>query len=583
MENASDSTSGTDGLDEGQLIRLLDVGRSLVSELDLEAVLTHVLDAARDLTQARYAALGVLDSDKRELERFLFVGIDEQTRAEIGPLPRGHGILGELIRNPEPLRLRRISDHPRSYGFPSGHPEMTTFAGVPVTVRGEIYGNLYLTEKAGGAEFDERDERLLIVLAEWAAIAIENARMYEVAERGRVELERAARGLQATASLSRELSGETDMDRVVELIVKRGRALIDARTLVFVTPSGDEYRVAGSAGELADAVGRRSYAVVGSPIDDAVRSGVAIRLHGDEMRWFTGAGIDARAALLVPMRQGRMNEGVLIALDPFDGEQFSHDDELVLGSFAASAAAAIATGRALESDRMQLSIGASERERRRWARELHDETMQELGALKVMQESALQMDDPTRLRRALTNASEQVGRVINNLEALITELRPASLDQLGSQAAIEALVEQISERSALAIETDFDLAYESGRVAKRHDPDLESAIYRIVQEALNNAVKHAGAEHVRIAVVEDETKLRVTVEDDGGGFSQSEGDRQGFGLIGMRERVEQLDGELAIGEGQSGGARVTATFPVRGRNGEDPSNAPSDRARGHRQ
>ena len=562
------SASGMDGLEETQLTRLLDVGRSLVSELDLEAVLTQVLDAARDLTHARYAALGVLDSDKRELERFLFVGIDEQTRAEIGPLPRGHGILGELIRDPKPLRLRRISDHPRSYGFPSGHPEMTTFVGVPVTVRGEVYGNLYLSEKADGAEFDERDERLLVVLAEWAAVAIENARMYEAAERGRIELERAARGLQATASLSRELSGETDMERVVELIVKRGRALVEARTLIFVTPSGHEYTVAGCVGELADEAGGRSYAATGSPIDDAVRSGGAIRLHGDEMGWFAGFGIDAQAALLVPMRQGRMNEGVLIALDPFEGERFSHDDELVLGSFAASAAAAIVTRRALESDRMQLSIRASERERRRWARELHDETMQELGALKVMQESALAVNDPAILRRALTNASEQVGRVINNLEALITELRPASLDQLGSQAAIEALVEQISERSGLTIETDFDLAYESGRTTERHEPDLESAMYRIVQEALNNVVKHAGAEHVRIAVVEEETKLRVTVEDDGGGFSQSEGDRQGFGLIGMRERVEQLDGELAIGEGQSDGARVTATFPIQRRTTE---------------
>jgi signal transduction histidine kinase len=568
MENEMHSASGMDGLEEAQLMRLLDVGRSLVSELDLEAVLTHVLDAARDLTHARYAALGVLDSDKRELERFLFVGIDEQTRAEIGPLPRGHGILGELIRNPKPLRLRRMSDHPRSYGFPSGHPEMTTFVGVPVTVRGEVYGNLYLSEKADGAEFDERDERLLVVLAEWAAVAIENARIYEAAERGRVELERAARGLHATASLSRELSGETDMGRVVELIVKRGRALIEARTLVFLTPSGHEYTVAGCAGELADVIEGRRYAATGSPIEDAVRSGMAIRLHGDEMRWFDGFGIDAQAALLVPMRQGRMNEGVLIALEPFEGEQFSHDDELVLGSFAASAAAAMVTGRVLESDRTQLSISASERERRRWARELHDETMQELGALKVMQESALAVNDPAIIRRALTNASEQVGRVIDNLEALITELRPASLDQLGSQAAIEALVEHISERSGLTIEADFDLAYESGRTTERHEPDLESAIYRIVQEALNNVVKHAGAEQVRIAVVEDETKLRVTVEDDGGGFSQSEGDRQGFGLIGMRERVEQLDGELAIGKGQSDGARVTATFPIQRRTTE---------------
>jgi signal transduction histidine kinase len=560
LERIEERPSDTESLGPRELARLLDVGRSLVSELELDAVLEHILEAARDLTGAQYAALGVLDANKRELERFLFVGIDEQTRAEIGPLPRGQGILGELIRHPVPLRLERISDHPRSYGFPSGHPDMTTFAGVPVTVRGEIYGNLYLTEKAGGAPFDEGDERLLIVLSEWAAIAIENARIYEAAERGREELARAARGLQATASLSRELSGETDMGRVVELIVKRGRALVDARTLVMLTPDGEDYAVAGAAGEGIDAFGD-SYSASRSPMDDAVRADSALRLEGDELSWFERAGIGATVALVVPMRHGRMSEGVLVALDRIDERPFSRDDELVLSSFAAAAATAIAAGRALESDRLKRSIDASEQERRRWARELHDETMQELGALRVMQESALATDDPELLRRALTNASEQVGRVIESLEALITELRPAALDQLGVQAAIEALVDQLATRGDLEIESDFDLAYENGRSETRHDPELESAVYRIVQEALNNVVKHADASRAKIAVVEDDSRIRLTVEDDGKGVSQTDGDRQGFGLIGMRERAERLGGELTIGEAPGGGVRVSVSLP----------------------
>ena len=148
----------------------------MVSKHDPEAVLEQVLEAARELTGARYAAIGVLDDDKRELARFLTVGIDDELRQRIGPLPRGHGILGELIRDPQPLRLARISEHPRSYGFPAEHPPMETFLGVPVMIRGEVFGNLYLTEKRGGSEFDERDEQLLVVLAEWAAIAIDNAR-----------------------------------------------------------------------------------------------------------------------------------------------------------------------------------------------------------------------------------------------------------------------------------------------------------------------------------------------------------------------------------------------------------------------
>jgi len=170
--------------------RLLDVGRSLVSELDLEVVLGRVLEAARDLTGASYAALGILDEGREELERFLTVGIDADRRAVIGDLPRGHGVLGELIRHPHPLRLARVSDHPRSYGFPQGHPPMTTFLGVPILIRGEAYGNLYLTDKRSG-EFDERDEEATVVLAEWAAIAIENARLYERTESRREELQRA--------------------------------------------------------------------------------------------------------------------------------------------------------------------------------------------------------------------------------------------------------------------------------------------------------------------------------------------------------------------------------------------------------
>jgi signal transduction histidine kinase len=179
-----------------------------------------------------------------------------------------------------------------------------------------------------------------------------------------------------------------------------------------------------------------------------------------------------------------------------------------------------------------------------------------------MQETALQVDDPDMIRKALMRATEHVDRVLDNLESLITELRPAALDQLGSQAAIESLIEHLRERSGLEISADFDLAYESGRVSTRHAPELESAIYRIVQESLNNVIKHASARHVRIAVVEEDEKLKLTVEDDGHGFTQAEGDRQGFGVLGMRERTEQLDGVLVIGEGASGGTRVTATFPI---------------------
>jgi GAF domain-containing protein len=192
-------------LAEDRLRRLLEVGRALVAELSIETVLTRILETARDITGARYAALGILDEEKDGLERFVFVGIDEETRRRIGPPPRGHGVLGELIRDARPLRLADVTQHERSYGFPPGHPPMKTFLGVPITVRGEAFGNLYLTDKADGADFDESDQESAMVLAEWAAIAIDNARLFESEARRRAELERAVRGLEATATVARSV------------------------------------------------------------------------------------------------------------------------------------------------------------------------------------------------------------------------------------------------------------------------------------------------------------------------------------------------------------------------------------------
>jgi len=172
-------------LDEHRLRRLVDVGRSLVTELDPEAVFARLLEVARELTGARYAAIGVLDERREQLERFLTAGIDEDTHRAIGDLPRGRGVLGALISDPRPLRLADVGMHAQSYGFPLAHPPMTTFLGVPLMIDGQAWGNLYLTEKAGG-EFTDHDEEAAVVLADWAAIAIANARLYRtVRERKR--------------------------------------------------------------------------------------------------------------------------------------------------------------------------------------------------------------------------------------------------------------------------------------------------------------------------------------------------------------------------------------------------------------
>ncbi|HEY5144296.1 MAG TPA: GAF domain-containing protein, partial [Solirubrobacteraceae bacterium] len=198
-------------LDDERMARLIAFGRALTSELDLDAVLDLVLAAARDLTNARYAALGVLDEDRRRLCQFLTSGVDDETRRAIGDLPSGHGILGLLIDEPRPLRLEDASAHPRSYGFPPGHPEMRTFLGVPIIIRGKAWGNLYLSEREDGAPFTDVDEETAIVLSEWAGVAVQNARLYEEAVARRDELQRAVRGLEATAAIARAVGGETDL------------------------------------------------------------------------------------------------------------------------------------------------------------------------------------------------------------------------------------------------------------------------------------------------------------------------------------------------------------------------------------
>jgi signal transduction histidine kinase len=443
---------------------------------------------------------------------------------------------------------------------------MATFVGVPVTIRGEVYGNLYLTEKSGGGEFDERDEALVKVLAQWAAIAVDNAKSYMAAEADRSDLARLVRGLQVTSSLSQELSGEVEPERVYELIAKRGRAVVDARSAAVLTlEEGDNIRVSASAGEGATLLSGMRVPAEDSPVIDALRTGTALRTSALSQRWLTENGIDAHAVLVVPLRRGASHEGAFLVLDPVDGGEFTADDELLLTSFASAAASAIAGVRSIESNRLRLSIEASEQERRRWARELHDETMQELGALKVMQESALATEDPAVLTNALTRATDQVTRVIEGLDELINELRPASLDQLGAQAAVESLIAPMAARSGLSIEADLDLAFEAGRAETRHDPEVESALYRIAQESLNNVVKHAQAHHVRIAITEDDSRVTLVVEDDGKGLGEREGDRQGFGLIGMRERAEQLGGELSVAAAEGGGTRVTAVLPAQRR------------------
>ena len=524
----------------------------------------QLLDVAREVTGARYAAVGVLDDDRDELERFVTAGIDEPGRRLIGDLPRGRGILGLLIEDPRPLRLDHLGEHPRSYGFPSGHPEMDTFLGVPVVIGEEVWGNLYLTEKADGGPFTEADEESIVILADWAAIAIDKARLYAAVESRRDHLERAVRGLDTTVAIAQALGGETDLGRILELIVKRARALVGARTLVIMLEDDDELVFAAGAGELPEGVRGQRMPVEGTVTGQVLRSQRSERLRdaGSVLHVSMALlGLEADSALLVPLAFRGRSVGVLMALDRIGDEAaFDLEDERLLDAFAASAATAVATGKSVEAQQLRQSIEASEQERRRWARELHDETLQSLAGLRVGLSSALRGDEQ-ELRAAVASAVENVREEIANLRSLIVELRPAALDEYGAGAAIENLAERTAARQGIAIEAHVDLAWERGEEPTRHTPELESTVYRLVQESVTNAVRHAGASRIEIQVRERDSCIDVAVSDDGHGFDL-DAERRGFGLMGMRERVKLADGELDVETGPSG-TTVRARLPAR--------------------
>lgn len=553
------------GLDEQRLRLLLEVGTSIVAELDSEAVLQRVLEAGRELTGARYAAVGILDQDRKELERFLTAGIDEPTRRAIGELPRGGGILGELIRHPEPLRLADISQHPRSYGFPPEHPPMTTFLGAPVLVRGEAWGNIYLTEKESG-EFDEADEQALLVLARWVAIAIENAHLYEDIDARRGELERAVSGLEATVAITRAVGGETDLSRVLELVVKRGRALVDARHFLVLLAEDAELVVAAAAGETGDeAVGTR-FASAQTALGEVLRSGHAERLTEMSSRMRLGLGeLSDRAgmAMLVPLSFHGRGVGVLVALDRFDSTApFSAEDERLMRAFAGSAATALATAQTVEEEQLRMSIASADQERGRWARELHDETLQGLGALQVILTTALKQDSPEPLRTAAQQAVGQLETQIAELQGLITELRPAALDDIGLEPALRSLFERTLEAHGVTVAAEIDLDVEAGRSASRLEPEIEGTVYRLVQEALSNTAKHGETDRATVRVSEQDDHVSIEIRDEGQGFNLTD-PRRGFGLLGMRERVELTGGALEVDSRPGEGTRVSATLPAR--------------------
>ena len=544
---------------EARLQGLVQAGIALSGELSLDALLQRLIEAAAELTGARYGALGVIDATGRELERFITHGIDPETHAAIGELPRGRGILGVLIHEARPLRLRDIADDSRSVGFPPHHPPMKTFLGVPVLLRGVAYGNLYLTEKEGGADFTDEDEGLVTLLASQAAVAIENARLYESSRAW-------ARQLESLDEITAAMVSEIEPSRLLKLIVSRMRELVDARFVAVMLPTAEaSLEVAAADGERADDLVGFRLELERSKSGRVFQQGGSVRvdslLDDPEVDPELTRRIGARAGLWVPLLARGRTIGVLMALDrrEFDS-RFSDGDLRVAETFAARAAVAVDLSRRVARETVQRIVEAQELERRRLSHELHDETGQALTSILLGLKSIEDAEGKDRFPAAVSGLRELVVATLQDVRRLAVELRPRALDDFGLVPALERLTSTFAEQTGIAVELESRLP------ETRLPSEVETVLYRVVQEALNNVVKHARAEHVSILLRQRDGAIAAVIEDDGRGFSPETveaAERGGIGLVGIRERVSLVDGRLTVESAEGAGTTIVVEVPLR--------------------
>jgi signal transduction histidine kinase len=533
-----------------RLRRLLETGIAINSELSLDGVLQRIVEAAAAVTGARYAALGVIDPSGTALERFVTHGVDEAVHREIGDLPRGRGILGALIGDARTLRLHDLSEDPRSVGFPPGHPPMKTFLGTPILLRGVAYGNLYLTEKENGADFDEEDEEIVALLSAQAAVAIENARLYESATAW-------SRQLESLQEISSALVGELDLPRLLQLVAERLRELIDARIVAIALPADGGLRVEAIASEVPNdllhdvmPLASKAGAVFGRGHSERVDAVI----DDPEVVQDIARRFGATSGLYVPLLADGVSIGVAFAHDKLGRDpRFTNADLRLAEQFAQRASVAVNLSQRVRRDALRRMIEGQETERRRLARELHDETGQALTSVLLGLKAAESADDPVA---AMAGLRELVVETLQDVRRLAVELRPKALDDFGLVPAIERLVETFS--ASTGIEVDF--ASKLGE--ERLPSEVETTLYRIVQEGLTNIAKHAAAQRVSVLVVRRGMVASAVVEDDGLGFDAADEAAGGIGLAGMRERVALLDGKLTVETSHGAGTSLIAEVPL---------------------
>ncbi|MFI7317011.1 GAF domain-containing protein [Streptomyces venezuelae] len=541
-----DAARGTRDRVHSLLEAVLSVGR----ELDLEQALRSIVEAAAALVDAEYAALGVIGPDGKRLSAFHTVGIDKEQIARIGPYPQGHGILGELIRHPEPLRLPRLSEHPASYGFPAHHPPMNTFLGVPIRVREQVFGNLYLTEKRGGQQFDEDDESVLATLAVAAGVAIDNARLYE-------ESRLRERWLQVNAEITHTLMSGADQGGVLPLIAERAREITAAALSVVAIPVSGTGTLAVelAIGQEADAWRGVVLPVQGTLIGQAFAERAPVsspdvprdsRFPAGPPR-FEGLG----PAVAVPIGSGDEARGVVLLVRQSGGQEFTEKETEPLQVFAAQAAVAMELAERRE-DAEQITLLE---DRDRIARDLHDLAIQRLFATGMTLQSA-----GRRVQDDM--ASERIQRAVDDLDETIKIIRSTifGLRSRGDDAAPGLRSRAIRAIGEAAPVLGFAPSVRMEGLLDTHVPgQVADHVMAVLTESLTNIARHARADRADVVLDTDGKQVRLTVTDNGIGIPA--GGRRS-GLTNMRERARKLGGGMELENPGGNGTRLVWHAPL---------------------
>jgi signal transduction histidine kinase len=530
------------------LQQLLDAVLAISSDLDLTAVLHRIVEAAVSLVDARYGALGVLDDTGTRLGQFLAVGIDDETRAAIGHVPRGIGILGLLIEDARPLRLAEIREHPASVGFPPNHPPMHSFLGVPIRVGGRVFGNLYLTEKKTGAEFTEVDEELVLGLATAAGIAISNAEVYE--ERRRRSTERA--GLQEIASAM--LTGRDTRD-ILEIVAARAREILqgDLATIVLPEVGDDVLTIEVAVGSDADELVGRHFAPENTITGQVLDTGAAVVVDDLACDHRTGQPHvqlgTLGPAVFVPLGTSDQTIGSLSIARAVGAPPFTLIDLEGLQQFATQATLVFGQGRRNE-DLHRLSLLEDQE---RIARDLHDTVIQRLFA------TGLSLQGAARLIRD-DEARQRVEAAVEDLDTTVRQIRTVIFDIEASAnvASVRRRVMQVARGAARSLGFQPRVIF-LGPVDTGIPPEVVEDLLPTLQEALSNVARHAHARSVLVDLsVSSDITLRVI--DDGIG-PRSEGRPAGYGLANMRARAAQHGGRFEVQPGPERGTVLEWSVP----------------------